>query len=239
MPRKRSTAVSSLRCRRRASDCTPEECRKACSSSSADWGALADLGVSAAADAVGEVRRARRPRRAARGGAGGAKTGAAVSATVTAIHAANRKVQEETRREKRTCGREYFNGNPRQRQRQNGADGLAGQIGGRGLDCLPGRGGFGLELGLGLAHFLAGRLAGGVEGGVALGAPLLDALLAELVDVGAGLAQALGIFGGLGLSLRRRPCARLPWRLRSGRGAWQGRPSAGPAPETDRRKPAR
>ena len=124
----------------------------------------------------------------------------------------SRSDNAESTEERRTCGREYFNGNPRQR-RQDGADGLAGQIGGRGLIALRADGGFGFEFGLGLAHLFAGCLARGVEGRVALGAPLLDALLAKLVGLGAGLAQALGILGGFGFGLRRPPCGRLPWRL--------------------------
>ena len=61
---------------------------------------------------------------------------------------------------------------------------------------LPGRGGFGFKLGPGLAHLEAGGLAGRIQGGVALGVPLLDALLADLVDLGARLAQLGGVFGG-------------------------------------------
>ena len=40
-----------------------------------------------------------------------------------------------------------------------------------------------------------GRLAGGVQSGVALGVPLLHALLANLVDLGARLAQFGGVLG--------------------------------------------
>ncbi len=40
-----------------------------------------------------------------------------------------------------------------------------------------------------------GRLAGGVQSGIALGVPLLHALLANLVDLGARLAQLRGVLG--------------------------------------------
>ena len=115
IPRKRSTAVSSLRCRRRATDCTWEECRKARSWSSSDGGASAGLGVFAvdgATDGAGAVVTV---------GAGccaaarqGAINGAEVNAAARAISTAIRKAQGEKRGETRTCGNEYFNGNPRQ-----------------------------------------------------------------------------------------------------------------------------
>jgi hypothetical protein len=79
--------------------------------------------------------------------------------------------------------------------RQNRADHLTGQIPGGGLNAQPGLGGLGFQFGLGLAHLWPGSLAGGVQRGVALGVPLLHALLADLVDLGARLAQLGGILG--------------------------------------------
>jgi hypothetical protein len=56
---------------------------------------------------------------------------------------------------------------------------------------------------------LTGNLAGGFQSGVALGVPLLHALLANLVDLGARLAQLVGIFRGAWPRLRRWPSAHL------------------------------
>ena len=83
--------------------------------------------------------------------------------------------------------------------------------------------------------FVSGCLAGGIERGVALGVPLLHALLADLVGLGARLAQAARHTRRPWLQPGPRPCGRLPWRLQSARGAWRAPPSAGPGPETDRR----
>ncbi len=55
--------------------------------------------------------------------------------------------------------------------------------------------------------------------GVALGVPLLHALLANFVDLGARLAQAWRHTLPSVPRHRRSPSARLPWRLQSGRGA--------------------
>src|ERR1035437_5318823 len=73
-------------------------------------------------------------------------------------------------------------------QRQNRADHQICQVPGRSLNGCPGAGGFHLELGFGLADLESGRFAGGIESSVTLDIPLLDALLAHLVDIGARLA---------------------------------------------------
>jgi len=115
------------------------------------------------------------------------------NATTAAISPrnANRTMRDwKTGAAKRTCAIEclrYFKGNPRQTgEEQREPPGWPNPR--RCPQVLPGRFSFGVELGLGLAHFGSGRLAGSIERR-SRSASMLDALLASLVDLAARLAQ--------------------------------------------------
>jgi hypothetical protein len=82
------------------------------------------------------------------------------------------------------------------RQRQNCANYLAGEFAGGGLDGSACVGSLGFQFSLCLAHPLPGGATRDVHRGIAFRVPLLDALLAKLVDVSPGVAEIVGILLG-------------------------------------------